>query len=126
MNNLLIFSRQSNIFNNIISDTCRKRSAKSFVKKLGVYNYKKKPVSYYSNPHSLDLKRTELFKGTPAGYRKMQVLRGLSSKPFGKFTSKGRFIMDYNRIPRFIVPKIEDSEVNTYNLTNYIKVKTIC
>ncbi len=102
--------RPGSVFDNIISDQARKRAALSFRKTLGVYNYKVKPAPYYKNPHSVELRLKERLRArdNELSTRKLNVLERNSIRPFGYFTTKGRFIRDTKRIPYFNIPDLTD------------------
>ena len=109
--------RLTKITNNILQDSMRKRNALSFRKTLGVYNYKVKPTQYYKNPHAIDLKTFEnLKKNKDTGIRKIRQMENNSIKPFGKFSSKGGFKVEYNQIPKINVPNYEESVVINFFL----------
>ena len=109
----LSFLRSPSILNNTISNTFRKRSALSFRKTLGVYNYKVKPAQYYKNPHAISLKIKEKLKSakTDSAIRKIHALERLSNTPFGRFTSKGRFIFNSLKVPNYNIPDVIDFHV---------------
>jgi len=97
--------RNSNIFNNTIESTFRKRRALSFRKTLGLYNYKIKPGNYFRNTHAMDLKTKETLKEQgDRGQRKIKAIESMSLRPFGKFTRKSRFIMEKQRMPLYNIP----------------------
>jgi len=125
MSSFLSLLRTPKITNNILHDSMRKRNALSFRKTLGVYNYKVKQSSYYKNPHAIDLKTMENFKKNgDDGIRKIRQIENLSLKPFGKFSNKGGFKVDYARIPKINVPNYEESVVFLFYIN--LIVKTFC
>ena len=121
MSSFLSLLRTSKLSNNILHDSMRKRNALSFRKTLGVYNYKVKPSNYYKNPHAIDLKTLEnLKKNGDDGVRKIRQIENMSLKPFGKFTSRGGFKIDYAKIPNINIPKYEDSVVFNFFIVFFI------
>jgi len=116
----LLSTRHTNVYNNVMADTCRKRFALSFRKTLGVYNYKVKPHNYYKNPHALDLRKKEQLKeqNSDSATRKIQAMERFSVAPFGKHTSKGKFVLDHRRIPNYNIP-----DLNEFPLKPYVSYK---
>lgn len=111
--NLLL--RGPSVFKNIALDTMRKRKALSFRKTLGVYNYKVKPANYYKNPHQVELRKKEtLLKAGDTGMRKLHAIQRMSNTPFGKLTSKGKFIKDFQRMPIYNIPDLTDFQLKPY------------
>jgi hypothetical protein len=106
--------RNPNVFNNVVSDTCRRRVGLHFRKGLGVYNYKVKPKSHYKNPHAvpLDVKERLKAQGTEHAFRRIKTLERLSITPFGRNTKCGNFRFDANRVPNYNIPDLTDFEVN--------------
>lgn len=105
--------RKPSLINNTLHETFRKRFALTFRKTLGAYNYKVKQSSYYKNPHSIDLKTKEnLKKNGDNGQRKIRSMKKFSIRPFGSFTNKGNFKVDYAKIPTVNIPDYQNSEVN--------------
>jgi large subunit ribosomal protein L41 len=102
--------RGPSVLNNVVGNTLRKRNALTFRKTLGVYNYKVKPSKYYKNPHAIPLKIKENLKKEKSddGSRKIHALERLSVQPYGRFSHKGKFLMDSRRIPNFNIPDTED------------------
>jgi large subunit ribosomal protein L41 len=113
---LSLLLRTPSINSNVLNDSMRKRFALSFRKTLGVYNYKVKPRSYYGNPHAIPLVKREQLKqdGSEKSVRKLRALERLSNKPYGNFTSKGKFIRDTRRIPNFNIPDVTDFPLKPY------------
>ena len=104
--------RTPKILNNVLQETMRKRKALTFRKTLGVYNYKVKQRNYYKNPHAIDLRTLEnLKKNGDNGVRKIRHIENMSTKPFGTFSSKGGFKVDYGKIPKINIPNYEESIV---------------
>jgi large subunit ribosomal protein L41 len=112
--NLLL--RGPSVFSNVASDSMRKRFALTFRKTLGVYNYKVKPAEYYKNPHAIPLVKKEQLKqeGSEKSIRKIRALERLSNKPYGKFTTKGKFIRDTRRIPFYNIPDVTNFPLKPY------------
>ena len=112
-----MFKRSTNIFNNVMNDTFRKRNALSFRKTLGIYNFKCKPNTYFKNPHAVPFKTKMalLKKGDNESWKKIKNIERFSNRPFGTFTSKGIFKMDYKRIPNYTIP-----DVRLFNLLPYV------
>lgn len=112
--------RNASVQNNALADTCRKRFGLSFRKRLGVYNYKVKPASYYKNPHSVPLEVKERYKkrNTEDAKRELKALEKNSNTPFGRFTNKGKFIMDYRQLPDYDIP-----DLNNFPLKPYVEAK---
>ena len=92
---------------NFANEVARRRKALSFRKTLGVYNFKVKSNNHYKNPHGIPFKlREELYK-TKNGInqRKLFFLKKNSNKPYGQLSKSGKFIMDYNKLPVYDIPK---------------------
>lgn len=113
---LNLFLRSPSVFQNITSDTMRRRQARSFRKTLGVYNYKVKPAEYYKNPHAMSLEKSEQFKqnGSEKSIRKYRWVEKFSNRPYGRFTNTGQFIRDPRRIPNFNIPDLTDFPLKPY------------
>ncbi len=104
--------RKPSIVNNTLHDTFRKRNALSFRKTLGVYNYKVKQRNYYKNPHPIDLKTLENLKNNgDNGQRKIRAIENMSIKPFGSFTNRGKFKLDFKKVPLMNIPDYKSSIV---------------
>jgi large subunit ribosomal protein L41 len=116
--------RKSNVLNNIFCDTMRKRMGLSFRKTLGVYNYKVKPAEYYKNPHQVDLRLKERLKNrkNELSTRNLNAVRRNSIRPFGRFTTKAKFIVDHQRIPNFNIPNLTDFPLKPYATKSSQKV----
>jgi large subunit ribosomal protein L41 len=112
----LFLTRHTNVYNNVMANTCRKRVALTFRKTLGVYNYKVKPHNYYKNPHAIELRKKEQLKAeqTDSATRKIKAMERFSVAPFGKHTSKGKFVLDHRRIPNYNIPDLSDFPLKPY------------
>jgi hypothetical protein len=55
--------------------------------------------------------KEQLSKNGEIGRRKIMVYEGLSSKPFGKFNSRGRFFFDRLRLPNYNIPDLSSNNV---------------
>ena len=112
----LLLARKTNVFNSVVSDTCRKRFGLTFRKRLGVYNYKVKPANYYKNPHAVELRKKEQLKGeeNDSSTRKLKALERISVAPFGQHTSKGKFVLDHRRIPNYNIPDLSEFPLKPY------------
>jgi large subunit ribosomal protein L41 len=108
--------RKSNVLNNIFCETMRKRMGLSFRKTLGVYNYKVKPAEYYKNPHQVELRLKERLKNrkNELSTRNLNAVRRNSIRPFGRFTTKSKFIVDHQRVPNFNIPDLTEFPLKPY------------
>ena len=115
MSSFLSLLRKPSIITNSLHDTFRKRTALTFRKTLGVYNYKVKQRNYYKNTHAIDLKTLEnLNKNGDNGQRKLRAMENMSLKPFGSFTNRGGFKVDYKKIPKIDIPDYQSSVVKYF------------
>ena len=46
--------------------------------------------------------------------RKLNYLQKMSNKPYGRFTSKGKFFFDYSKMPNYDIPNLEDCKLKPY------------
>jgi len=113
MNKLL--SKTFNIFT-LSNQLAKKRSALSFRKTLGVYNYKIKKDNYFKNPHAIAFKEYAKLKQTrnEINNRKINHLKANSNTPYGRFTSKGNFRVDYNRVPSYDFGNFQSTYLKPY------------
>jgi hypothetical protein len=104
------------------NEISRKRYALSFRKTLGVYNYKIKGKSYFKNPHGVKLELYTKLKEskTEIDKRKLAFLEGNSNTPYGKSTRTGNFKFDFNRVPIYNIP-----DVNNFYLKPFVS-KNVC
>jgi hypothetical protein len=108
--------RGTSVVNNIWNDTMRKRVGLSFRKTLGVYNYKVKPAEYYKNPHQVPLRMKERLRNQNREYatRDLNAIRRNSIRPFGRFSTKGRFVKNFKQVPNFNIPDLTDFPLKPY------------
>lgn len=90
-------------------------SFSKFRKRLGIYSYKITKQSSYKNPHAIPLQRREQYrKSGEWGQRRMNEVEKWSMKPFGRFTRKGKFKIDLDRVPFYNIPDLEGFELKPY------------
>lgn len=121
------YYNKTNIYSNIIS---RKRKALTFRKTLGHYNYKIGKRNFYKNPHAVSLKEFINYKYSKdkkeIARKKYKFSCLYSYKPYGIFTSKGRFIGDKSKVPIYDIPN--SNVVNTdedFDLEKHEYLKSI-
>lgn len=97
------------------NSTSLTRRANTFVKTLGIYNYKKGPNKQHKNPHAIPLKTyIKLRKNSNSvNDKKFRYLKLNSSKPFGKF-DKNKFRLDYSKIPLYDIPNTSGFYLKPY------------
>lgn len=103
-------SAKSNSIFSYVNEIARKRFALSFRKTLGIYNYKIKGKHYFKNPHAVKLELYTKLKEskTEIDKRKLAFLEGNSNTPYGKSTRTGNFKFDYNRVPLYNIPDVDN------------------
>lgn len=84
-----------------------------------MYSYKIASQSA-KNPHQIPLPLRERFKkGGYEGMKRENEYRSWSQKPFGRHTSKGRFLFDKDKVPFYNIPDLEG-----FNLKPYVSYAT--
>lgn len=101
-----MFNNKLNIFKTVEQEA-RVRKAKTFRKRLGIYNFKVKPNKYYNNPHVMPFHIRETLKkqNNSIAFRKYYHIKIHSNKPFGYFSKKyGTFHFEHSRVPNYDIP----------------------
>lgn len=84
-------------------------------RKHGLYSYKLGKNQRHKNPHAIPLKSKEYMKAQGyQGQLKIRERERLSNRPFGRHTSRGKFIFDIERVPYYNVPDLTDFKLKPY------------
>ena len=84
-------------------------------KKYGLYSYKLGKNKHHKNPHAIPLKHYRHMKAEGYnGQLKINERNRLSDRPFGRVTSKGRFVFDVEKVPFYNVPDLTDFKLKPY------------
>ena len=89
----------------------------SFRKRLGLYSYKLSRNNRNKNPHAIPYHQVKQYK--KQGYHgqlKMRDLQRNSDRPFGRFTRKGKFIFDVEKVPFYNVPDLTNFKVSSMQI----------
>lgn len=115
MNFIGLFKKTSNSIFSFGNEIARKRHGLAFRKTLGVYNYKLKKPGYFKNPHSVDLKLSEKLKTKgDIGNRNLYFIKKFNNKPYGVFTRKRHFNIQYSRMPNYDIPSTNGFYLRTF------------
>lgn len=92
----------------------------AFRKRLGLYSFKLTKQTKFKNPHAMSMQTKQAYK--KQGYKgelKIREQERLSSRPFGRLSKTGRFIMDVDKVPFFNIP-----DLTGFNLKPYVAYST--
>ena len=90
----------------------------NFRKRIGVYSFKIGKLNKFKNPHAMPLYQRNLYKAQ--GYKgeiKMRELMRNGDRPFGRLTSKGKFMFDVEKVPFYNVPDLAGFKVPSIYFT---------
>ncbi len=95
---------------------------------MGLYSYKISKNNHYRNPHAIPLHLKNQYKAQ--GYRgelKIREIERNGDRPFGKFTRKGKFMFNIEKVPFFNIPDLTGFKVKlTFRLSLLLIVEAIC
>ena len=84
-------------------------------KRLGLYSYKLTKNQRFKNPHAISLqKRLAWEKQGYQGRLKIQEQERLGDRPFGRFTRKGKFLFDIEKVPFYNIPDLTNFKLKPY------------
>ena len=98
-----------------------------FRKRLGLYSYKLTKNNRFKNPHAIPLTQKNLYKAQ--GYKgelKIRELERSGDRPFGRFTRKGKFFFNIEKVPFYNIPDITGFTVFYQPLINRFIAQTLC
>ena len=84
-------------------------------KKFGLYSYKLGKSKNHKNPHAIPLKSKKYMKDRGYhGQLKIHDRERTSDRPFGRSTSRGKFMFDVEKVPFYNVPDLTDFKLKPY------------